>query len=239
MLTVIIIDDEPSAITALKNTLNSIEDIKIIGEYTDSQEGISSICTLRPDIVFLDIEMPIYNGLLVAKNTEHVDYHLIYTTAYPEHALAAFDTNVTDYLLKPIRPIRLIQCIDKVRKRLSVRPYTAKVSLFDGSSYYNLNVDYINVIKSIGRYQQIYLTTDGQLETNQQCIVVEKSITAFEEELERYNFYRIHRSYIVNLERIRKIVMENRNKFVEINDYDELIPVSRSKFKLLAERYQR
>lgn len=236
MLRVLLVDDEPSAIQALKNTLDDLENIEIIGSYTDSNQGINAILQLEPDVVFLDIEMPIHNGLDVAKQTEHLSYHLVYVTAYPEHALSAFETNVTDYLLKPVRPSRLIQCIEKINKRVQPANTYPMLSVFDGSTTYNLNCEHINLIESIGRYQQIHLTPEGAQVVGQSRIVVEQSLSNFEEELQHANFYRVHRGFIIRLDRIHKIISRDRNKFIEVQGHDELIPISRTKFKTLSDQ---
>lgn len=236
MLKVILIDDEPSAIKVLKSTLESLDNIEIIGTYTSSIEGIDAILAQQPDIVFLDIEMPIYNGLDVAKKIEKIDCHLVYVTAYPEHALSAFETDVTDYLLKPVRPSRLVQCIKKINKRVKPISSYPMLSVFDGSTTYNLNSEHINFIESLGRYQQIHLTSEGSQAFGQERIIVEQSISIFEEKLQHSDFYRVHRGYIVRLSRISKTISQNRNKFIKLIGFDENIPVSRSKYKEMSEQ---
>ncbi|WP_260259266.1 LytR/AlgR family response regulator transcription factor [Vibrio intestinalis] len=237
MLNVILIDDEPSAIQAIESTLKSLDGIEIIGCYTNSDEGISAILELKPDVVFLDIEMPIHNGLTVAKITEHIEYSLVYITAYPGHALSAFETNVTDYILKPVRPSRLIQCIGKIHKRSSSVNTKTVLAVSDGATTYNLDYQYINLIESLGRYQQIHLTPLGAKTIEQERIVVEQSISSFEEQLPQTEFYRVHRSYIIRLDRVKKIISRDRNKFITLQDFSDVIPVSRSKFKELSDQY--
>ena len=92
MYRVLLIDDEPAAIQALKRSLAAFNEIEVVGSYNDPQQGIEAIFKLTPDIVFMDIEMPGLDGFMVAKATEDVPYHLVYVTAYSEHALTAFET---------------------------------------------------------------------------------------------------------------------------------------------------
>ncbi len=239
MLKVILIDDEPSAIQALTNTLSNMDDINIIGSYTDSEQGVKAIKELNPDIVFLDIEMPQFNGLKVAKLTENEDYRLVYVTAYPEHAISAFDTDVTDYLLKPVRPQRLIKCIEKITKRINASSENGpSITIQDGTTTYNVNCSYINVVESLGRYQQIQFTPEGSKALGQENIIVEKSIAAFEEELPHPDFLRVHRGFIVRVDKIGQISTIGRNKYIRVKNHPNDIPVSRAKFKSLLEVYE-
>ncbi len=116
MYRVLLIDDEPAATQALKRALTAFKEIEVIGSYNDPQQGIDAICRLIPDVVFMDIEMPGLDGFMAAKATEHIPYHLIYVTAFSEHALSAFETKVVDYLLKPVRQTRLERCLEKLKE---------------------------------------------------------------------------------------------------------------------------
>ena len=96
---VVLVDDEPSAISNLRRVLQGFEQLDVVAEVGDGEGAIEKITALRPDIVFLDIEMPGTNGFTVAEETAHIPYQLVFVTAYDQYALDAFGTNAIDYLL--------------------------------------------------------------------------------------------------------------------------------------------
>lgn len=235
MLRVILIDDEPAATQSLKRMLKSINQVLVIGCYNDAKEGIQAICQFSPDIVFMDIEMPIIDGFMAAKATEHIDYHLVFVTAYMEHALSAFDTKVVDYLLKPIRPIRLTRCIDKINQfsNKQFQSGDTGISIYDGITRHQLTSSDISYIESIGRYQQVNLTSSGKRIFSLNSIITEESMTDFEEQLDTHQFMRIHRSYIINVTMAYQFKREARNMMVKLYDVQKQLPVARSKVGLL------
>jgi DNA-binding LytR/AlgR family response regulator len=237
MYSVLLIDDEPAATQALKRSLDGFKQVQVIGCYNDPQQGVQAICQLSPDIVFMDIEMPIMDGFMVAKTTEHIDYHLVFVTAYAEHALTAFDTKVVDYLLKPVRQSRLERCIEKI-ERLSLQTVPgieSEVFVYDGKTKHRLIVSDISYIESIGRYQQVNLTILGETKCQLKTIVTEETMADFESQLDSAQFMRVHRSYIINLSLISQLHREARNTLVKLVDADRTIPVARAKVTSLNE----
>ena len=111
---VILVDDEAAAITNLRAVLDGFDALEVVAEVRDGETAIQEIIRLRPDIVFLDIEMPGVNGFEVARETAHLNYQLVFVTAYSQYALDAFGTNAIDYLLKPVRPSLLEKCVRKM-----------------------------------------------------------------------------------------------------------------------------
>lgn len=239
MRKVIVIDDEVSATQGLKRELDNISEVEVIGCYNNPEQGIEAICQLLPDIVFLDIDMPVIDGFMVAKATEHINYHLVFVTAYAEHALTAFDTKVVDYLLKPVRPSRLIRCLEKI-ERLShdiVMPDVTEIAVYDGKRNHLLASNDISFIESIGRYQRVNLTAYGRSRFNLDSIITEESMANFELQLDSERFMRIHRSYIVNLTQIAQVLRQSRHTLVKLFDVDEPISVARAKVGLLNEYF--
>ncbi|MCL9773805.1 LytR/AlgR family response regulator transcription factor [Vibrio methylphosphonaticus] len=235
MYRVLLIDDEPAATQALKRSLAAFEEIDVIGSYNDPEKGIEAICQQIPNVVFMDIEMPGLDGFMVAKATEHIPYHLVYVTAYSEHALSAFETKVVDYLLKPVRQTRLERCLEKIKALppLASPSVESEVLVSDGKTTYRLTQSDISYIESIGRYQQVNLTTSGQRKFQLQTIVTEETMTNFENELGAEHFLRVHRSYIVNLSLITQVHREARNTLVSLSNTEQAIPIARAKVALV------
>ncbi|MGR5243290.1 LytR/AlgR family response regulator transcription factor [Vibrio alfacsensis] len=235
MYRVLLIDDEPAATHALKRSLASFSEIEVIGSYNNPQQGIEAICQQTPDIVFMDIEMPGLDGFMVAKATEHVPYHLVYVTAYSEHALSAFETKVVDYLLKPVRQTRLERCLEKIKALppLVLPAVEPEILVNDGKTTYRLTESDISYIESIGRYQQVNLTVSGQRKFQLQTIVTEETMTNFENELSTEQFLRVHRSFIINMGLITQVQREGRNTLVSLSRVSRVIPVARTKVNLI------
>nr|WP_285229712.1 LytTR family DNA-binding domain-containing protein [Motilimonas eburnea] len=230
-----LIDDEPAATKALQRSLNAFEQLEVIGCYQDPQQGIDAICELTPDIVFMDIEMPGLDGLMVAKATEHIPYHLIYVTAYAEYALSAFETKVIDYLLKPVRPIRIERCLEKIEQLSSQvsAEIASEILIFDGKTTYRLADKDISFIESIGRYQQVNLTPLAAEKFQLKTIVTEATMASFEADFASNKLVRVHRSYIVNLNLVIRVHRESRNTLLSLMDVTKSIPVARAKVALI------
>ena len=133
---VIIVDDEPAARANLRAVIDKFKQLKVIAEVGDGKTAIKEIQTLQPDIVFLDIEMPEVNGFDVAKATEHLNYQLIFATAYDQYALDAFDTKAIDYLLKPVRPFWWKNVLTRSSSRKNGSLKDLPCSLHKASSWY-------------------------------------------------------------------------------------------------------
>ncbi|WP_010433660.1 LytR/AlgR family response regulator transcription factor [Vibrio cyclitrophicus] len=241
MYRVILIDDEEAATQTLKRSLEALPNIEVVGTYNNADEGIKAILELLPDIVFLDINMPLKDGFMVARVTEHVTYHLVFVTAYASHALPAFDTKVIDYLLKPVRPSRLIRCIEKIQlleEKGAVSNKTSGITIYDGKRRHLLDPTDICFIESIGRYQQVHLTFSGQKKFRITSIITEETMVEFENKLDSTHFMRVHRSFIINLTSVFQLLRESRNMLVTLIGTDRTIPVSRAKSITLNEYFR-
>ena len=205
-LKAIIIDDERLARTELKKMLQDYPDINVIDEAANAEEGIEKIETQNPDIIFLDIQMPGKTGFDLLASLEKAP-HVIFTTAYDEYALKAFDVNALDYLLKPIEPKRLADAVHKLNDEISREkdhgsnrgPLTEADQVFvkDGERCWFVKLSEIRLFESVGNYAKVYFGTNKPL--------ILKSLNALEERLDDHVFFRANRKHIINLRWIEKI----------------------------------
>lgn len=239
MLRAIIIDDEQECINSLKFDLKKYcPEVNIIDSCNNGKEGIKAINQKRPDIVFLDIDMPFINGFDVIEMVPNIDFEVIFTTAYDKFALKAFQISAVDYLLKPIEPESLKKSVKKVqylkeygnpKKQISYllqqikdieNNTVKKVALptFDGIDLVSL--DEIIYCQSDGAYSYIYFSDGSKL-------YISKTLRYLEEVLCDYDFLRVHNSYIVNIEYVRKYAKTDGGYLI-MKDGSE-VRVSRSK----------
>jgi two-component system, LytTR family, response regulator len=205
----IIIDDERLARTELRKLLQDYPEVEVVDEAANADEGISKIDTLQPDLVFLDIQMPGKTGFDMLAELERAP-HVIFTTAYDEYALKAFEVNALDYLLKPIEPKRLADAMQKLHvaetKENHVVPENFNQSILteadqvfvkDGERCWFVKLSDIRLFESVGNYAKVFFAANKPL--------ILKSLNALEERLDPKTFFRANRKHIVNLRMIEKI----------------------------------
>ena len=208
-ITAIIIDDERLARNELKKLLEQHTEIQIIDEASGVDEGVEKIELARPDLIFLDIKMPGKTGFDLLGELEKSP-KVIFTTAFDEFALKAFEVNALDYLLKPIDLNRLSDAIQKLQTELtleqasliegSVRgPLTEADQVFvkDGEQCWFVKLAEIRLFESVGNYAKVYFSTHKPL--------ILKSLNALEDRLDEHVFFRANRKHIINLHWIEKI----------------------------------
>ena len=208
-ITAIIIDDERLARNELKKLLEQHPEIQIIDEASGVDEGVEKIELARPDLIFLDIQMPGKTGFDLLGELEKAP-KVIFTTAFDEFALKAFEVNALDYLLKPIDPNRLSDAIQKLQTELaleqasllggSVRgPLTEADQVFvkDGEKCWFVKLAEIRLFESVGNYAKVYFSTHKPL--------ILKSLNSLEDRLDEHVFFRANRKHIINLHWIEKI----------------------------------
>jgi len=210
MIRAIIIDDERLARNELKKLLLEFPEIEVIAEATNAIEGVEKIDSLDPDLIFLDIQMPGKTGFDMLAELEKAP-NVIFTTAYDEHALKAFEVNALDYLLKPVEPKRLADALQKLqleedKEPLSDHPVSANRSILsehdqvfvkDGERCWFVKLSDIRLFESVGNYAKVYFGPNKPL--------ILKSLNALEERLDEKVFFRANRKHIVNLRLIEKI----------------------------------
>jgi two-component system LytT family response regulator len=205
----IIIDDERLARTELRKLLQDYPEVEVVDEAANADEGITKIDTLQPDLVFLDIQMPGKTGFDMLAELERAP-HVIFTTAYDEYALKAFEVNALDYLLKPIEPKRLADAMQKLHvaevKENHILPENFNQSILtevdqvfvkDGERCWFVKLSDIRLFESVGNYAKVFFGANKPL--------ILKSLNALEERLDQKTFFRANRKHIVNLRMIEKI----------------------------------
>lgn len=211
MIKAILIDDERLARMELRKLLAEFPEIEVIAEAANANEGIEKIESLSPDLIFLDIQMPGKTGFEMLAGLDFVP-NVIFTTAYDEYALKAFEVNALDYLLKPVEPKRLADAIQKLQlqedKEISAGSCSsllnrsllsedAQVFVKDGERCWFIKLCDIRLFESVGNYAKVYFGSNKPL--------ILKSLNALEERLDEKTFFRANRKHIVNLRMIDKI----------------------------------
>lgn len=210
MIKAIIIDDERLARNELKKLLADFPEIEIVAEAANATEGIEKISDLSPELVFLDIQMPGKTGFEMLSELDRAP-NVIFTTAYDEYALKAFEVNALDYLLKPVEPKRLADAINKLHNHeerdhgngeplnfnKSILRETDQVFVKDGERCWFVKLTDIRLFESVGNYAKVYFGTNKPL--------ILKSLNALEERLDEKVFFRANRKHIVNLRLIEKV----------------------------------
>lgn len=205
----LLVDDERLARDGLRRLLKPHEDVVIIGEAHNAQEASLKIQRLEPDLVFLDVEMPRQNGLELLENLEDVPL-VVFTTAYHEYAVRAFDLSAVDFLVKPIVPDRLSAAINKVRKVFAATgggpTRRRQVFLRDGKRCWIVMVEDIRLLESVGNYTRVYFADYSPL--------ICKSLNALEHQLDPALFFRASRSHMINLHEVKALNEESRGGLV-------------------------
>ncbi len=203
----LIIDDERLARVELKRLLTPFKEIEILGEAVNADDAISKINDLSPDLIFLDIQMPGKNGFELLEELDSVPI-VIFTTAYDEYALKAFEYSALDYLLKPIEPKRLEDAVKKVlssnkqeTKKETVSGNTLKeddqVFVKDGDKCWFVRLSSVKLFESEGNYVRLYFDENKPL--------ILKTLNYLDERLDNKTFFRANRKHIINLKWVDNI----------------------------------
>jgi len=205
-ITTIIVDDERLAREGLKQLLKEIGEIELVGEAANADEAIELIDKLKPQLMFLDIEMPEKNGFDLLEELIETPV-VIFTTAYNEFALKAFDVNALDYILKPIELPRLKEAISRAKKLVAEEVLNKQeerklaesdqVFIRDGERCWFVKLTEIRMIESAGNYAKIHFDKYQPL--------IHKTLNALDERLSEKLFFRANRQQIINLQYIDKI----------------------------------
>ena len=250
----ILVDDEKLAIQGLQLRLEPFEDVEIIETCQNGREAIRAIKTLKPDLVFLDIQMPGFDGFSVVQGVMEIDPPLfVFVTAFQEHAIRAFEANAVNYLMKPVDEDKLADTIERVRQRLTEKKSTDEaerlknvlsevapeaVEEFDGDE-----------VDAAGRYEklinvkdrgQIFRVEVGTIEhieaagdymciyTGDNSLILRETMKDLERRLDPRKFQRVHRSTIVNLDQVRQVKPHTNGECFLVLDSGAEVKVSRS-----------
>lgn len=234
MKKVILIDDEPLARMIVREYLASYSEYEIVAECNDGFEGAKAIANHEPDLIFLDIQMPKINGF---EMLEIINFHpkVIFTTAFDEFAIKAFEENAIDYLLKPFRKDRFDKAMEKVKTQLvpvisdQLQETNAKqpdehlrVVIRNGSDISIIPTYEIEVIEAYDDYVKIHHKGKTHLK--------KKTMNYFEKTLDPNRFVRVHRSFILNILELTKIETYEKNSYIAILKSGKRIPISRTAY---------
>lgn len=240
VLRVLIVDDEEPARMAVRAGLAGVEDVEIIGECANGFEAVKAIGELQPDVVLLDVQMPKIDGFelleLVGRSVP-----VIFVTAYDEFALRAFEVHAVDYLLKPFTDARLVEAIDRVRQRRggpapdpialarTARPGETleRVVIRDGAQVHVVPVDRIDYVEAQDDYVAFH--------TGGRTLLKEQTLADLETRLDPRRFVRIHRSYLLNIERLSRVELYAKDSRIAILTDGRQLPVSRAGHQRLQE----
>jgi len=253
----ILIDDEKLAIQGMQLRLEKFEDIEIIDTCLNGREAIRKIKTLKPDLVFLDIQMPGFDGFSVVKGIMDIEPPLVvFCTAYSEHAVKAFEAQAVDYLLKPVDDVRLADAIDRIRERIrdkkgreeadklmnvlnEVAPDAVEaldLGEDDEAAASNRYEKLIN-IKDRGQIFRVDVDTIERIDaagdymciyTGDNSLILRETMKDLERRLDPRVFQRVHRSTIVNLNQVRQVKPHTNGECFLVLDSGAQVKVSRS-----------
>jgi len=236
MIHAILIDDEPKCIETLSILIRMhCPEIVVDATCNSGEQGIQAIQKHNPDVVFLDIEMPRMNGFDMLEKFDKVNFHVVFTTAYNQFAIKAFKYSALNYLLKPIDPDDLKATVARIKELKDVpfkeqfdilmqnirsqnRPHRIALSTGDGMIF--VNTKDVMYCQSESNYTHVRLSTGEKY-------LLAKSLKEFEDSLPQESFFRIHNSYLVNLNEIKRFVRGDGG-YVVMND-DTQITIARAR----------
>lgn len=231
MIKVVIVDDEEMAVLTLKKFLHDYcPNVEVIYATTDPEEALSFIESARPDLVFVDIEMPIINGFDLLAQVKHAIRDAIFVTAFSEYAFPAFKAGVLDYILKPINPSELINAVHKASEKMRTEqknealqkfltelnspPKTqqlhAQLQFHVGDGILYIKADDILYIESANSFSFLYTKNESRK-------ILSQRLGDIEESLPVPLFFRVHRQYIINMQQVTKYV-KGRGGYVVMSD---------------------
>ena len=237
MIKAVIIDDEQNCVEMLEWLLKTYcPMVQIVAMCNSGEQGIEAIMKHRPEVVFLDIEMPRMNGFDMLEKFEHLFFDVVFTTAYNKFAIKAFRYSALNYLLKPVDPDDLQKKIKKLEERRSaiekdqlrmlleniknLNPTTQRIALSTGDGLIFVNTADIMYCQAESNYTNVVMS-------NRNKVLVAKTLKDIDETLSGKDFFRIHNSFLINLNQIKKFVRGDGG-YILMND-DTQITIARSK----------
>jgi two-component system LytT family response regulator len=241
----IIIDDELYCCETIATFLERIDDIEILAQCSNGVEGIEAIQKHKPDLVFLDVEMPKMNGFEMLQKLTSIQFEIIFTTSYDQYALKAIQLSAIDYLLKPIDEDELLYAIEKVRRRSNKhlsqqleilmkklsepKSKISKIALPTMDGLEMASIDSIIYCESDSNYTIVHFKDAAK-------IVVSKTLKEIEELLQDFSFVRVHRCYLVNINEIEKYKKGEGGYLILSNGAS--VDVSKNRKELLLSKLQ-
>lgn len=233
MIKTILIDDEGLARDVVKHYLKAYTDIEIVAECNDGFEGLKAIAQHQPDLIFLDIQMPKISGFEMLELVEKQPA-IIFTTAFDEYAIKAFEVNAVDYLLKPIEQNRFELAMQKLPVKLNQKENTKELletASLSPAQNNRIVVKTAGVIKIIPVTELNYIEADDdyvKINTTEGNFHKNKTMSFYEQTLDPAQFIRIHRSYIINLAQVTKIELKEKESYIVLLKTGIWLPVSKT-----------
>ena len=234
----VIVEDSRLARNELKELISSQESISLVGEAENVDEGYDLIQKIKPELLFLDINMPEKDGFELLEMLDEVPL-VVFTTAFDEFAIKSFEYNALDYLLKPINPKRFGESISKIKKRLSPKSegngsnqnlleLDKQIFIKDGEKCWLVKVENISLFETVGNYTRVYFDGNRPL--------IYKSLTQIEEKLPNKVFFRANRQQLLNINHVGKVVSWFNGKLkIEMQSGEE-VEISRRQSYLFKEQ---
>jgi two-component system, LytTR family, response regulator len=241
VLRVVIVDDEPLARAMVRELLSAHAGVEVVAECANGFEAVKAVAELKPDLMFLDVQMPKLSGFEVLELLGQ-EVPVVFTTAYDQYALRAFEVHAVDYLLKPFGAERFAEALSRARERLAAREAVpvdalladarprqtplARVLIRDGSQVHVLSADRIDFVEAQDDY--VSFKADGKQ------YLKDQTLAAVEACLDPARFVRIHRSYLLNIDRIARVELYAKDSRLAILRDGTRLPVSRAGYARLA-----
>lgn len=244
-ISAIIIEDEMPARELIKKYISENSRIDFIGEYDNGFDGLKAIQELNPDVIFLDVQMPKLTGFEMIELLEKKP-EIIFTTAYDQYAIKAFEQNAVDYLLKPFSKKRFDESLEKLFLRIENKK-SGETQIDRIKKHLEESDEVIHrvVIKKSGKIHVISTVDISYLEAQDDYVMIytsnerflkQQTMKYFEKHLDNEQFIRVHRSYIVNVQRIERIEPYEKTNYILILKDGNKIPVSRSGMQVMKEK---
>jgi len=244
-ISILIIEDEKPARDLIRAYLEGNAGISLLGEYDNGFDGLKAVNELKPDAILLDVQMPKLTGF---EMLEVLEYHpeVIFTTAYDQYAIQAFEQNAVDYLLKPFSKERFQEAIGKLESRIESQKESDKTGIEKIKLHLAESEEKLHrvVIKKSGKIHVISTGDINYLEaqddyvmiyTNEGRYLKQQTMKYFEKHLDSQQFVRVHRSYIANITHIERIEPYEKSNFILILKDGNKVPVSRNGMQVLKE----
>ena len=240
-ITCLVVDDEPLARSALRMALEESGQVEIAAECANGFEAVEAVRKYRPDVLFLDIQMPRLNGFDVLELLGEEAPPVVFVTAYDDYAVRAFEAHAFDYLLKPVQQERLHKTLQRFRQHSAAfradrqllselqrddQPLQ-RILVREGSRVHIIPVEKISHIEAQGDYVQIHTVESSHIK--------HEKLSALDDRLDKRRFVRVHRSYLLNVSYLRKIEAVSKDSRRALLSGEQTIPISRSGYQRLKE----
>ncbi|MYL72826.1 response regulator [Halobacillus litoralis] len=237
-ITVLIVDDERFSREELNFLLKPYESIEVVGEAGSGDEAVMQTIKLQPDVLFLDVEMPTMDGMAVAKAVQELKKvpEIVFATAYPDFAVEAFRQKAIDYLLKPFDEEQLSETLERIEKKL--KPVEEKV----GNAPSKLAVEVEETIEYLDPSEIMYVYREDRMTKivgKQKVYETKDALKDVEKRLQGFSFFRIHKSYLVNLDYVHRLTPWFNGAYqLELQHTKEKLSVSRNYVKELRKKLE-